>query len=380
MTAMRVARSPSGTFVAKPDSASWHSFDIQLAFYALALAVIGLLMAWSNSEGGPLAAGSLFTRGLMWFAIAIVAFTVSAAFDYRWLRTFSWLLYLINIGLLLVTMVIGVEINGAQRWVSVAGLTFQFSEISKVLMIAVLAAFLAHRADRINRLSTIIGAGLLTAPPFLLIMIQPDLGTSLVLVAIMLGALFLSGASLRWIAIGGAAVVAALPVVWSLLLPYQQQRVLSFLDPTSDPSGAGFQVSQAQIAVGSGGIFGKGLTAGAASGLLPVQSTDFAFAVLLEELGFIGGIVVFLLFIGLIWRILLIGWRSESVFGVAFAGGTAAMIIFQMLVNAGMISGLMPVTGIPLPFITHGGASLVSTAIALGLLQSVNIRRGRTQT
>jgi rod shape determining protein RodA len=378
MTAMRVERAPTSSLLARPESGSWRSLDIQLAFYALALAIIGLLMAWTNStEGGPLAAGSTFTRGLMWFAVAIVAFTVSAAFDYRWLRTFSWLLYLVNIGLLLLTMAIGIEINGAQRWISVAGLTFQFSEISKVLMIAVLATFLAHRADRIKSLSTIVGAGLLTAPPFALIMIQPDLGTALVLVAIMVGALFLAGASLRWMLLLAAAALATLPVIWSLLLPYQQLRVLSFLDPTSDPTGAGFQVAQAQIAVGSGGIFGKGLTAGAASGLLPVQSTDFAFAVLLEELGFIGGLVVFLLFIGLIWRVLVIGWRSESVFGVAFAGGTAAMIVFQMLVNAGMVAGIMPVTGIPLPFITHGGASLVSTAIALGLLQSINIRRAR---
>ncbi len=379
MTAMRVERSPSSSYVARPESGSWHSLDIQLTFYALALGIIGLLMAWTNSTtGGPLAAGSTFTRGLMWFAVAIVAFTLSAAFDYRWLRTFAWLLYLINIGLLLLTMAIGIEINGAQRWISVAGLTFQFSEISKVLMIAVLAAFLAARDDRISNLRTIVGAALLTIPPFILVMIQPDLGSALVLVAIMIGALFLAGASLRWMFLSGVALLASLPLLWSVLQPYQQGRVLSFLDPSSDLKGAGFQVAQAQIAVGSGGIFGKGLTAGASSGLLPVQSTDFAFAVLLEELGFIGGMIVFVLFIGLIWRVLVVGWRSESVFGVAFAGGTAAMLIFQMLVNAGMVAGIMPVTGIPLPFITHGGASLVSTAIALGLLQSINIRRARS--
>jgi rod shape determining protein RodA len=378
MTAIRVERAPASTYVARPESGSWHSLDIQLVVYALALGIIGLLMAWTNSTtGGPLSAGSTFTRGLMWFAIAIVAFTVSAAFDVRWLRTFSWLLYLVNIGLLLLTLAIGIEINGAQRWIAFGGLTFQFSEISKVVMTAVLAAFLAGRTDRIGKLSTLIGAGLLTAPPFLLVMIQPDLGSALVLVAIMVGALFLGGASLRWMLLAAGAVVAALPIAWSFLLDYQKQRILSFLDPAADPTGAGFQVQQAQIAVGSGGLFGKGLTAGAASGLLPVQSTDFAFAVLLEELGFIGGVVVFALFIALVWRILVVGWRSESVFGVAFAGGTAAMIIFQMLVNAGMVAGIMPVTGIPLPFITHGGASLVSTAIGLGLLQSINMRRPR---
>jgi rod shape determining protein RodA len=377
MTAMRVERAGSSTYAAKPESGSWQSFDVQLAFYALALTVIGLLMAWTNSAGGPLAPGSTFTRALMWFAIAIVAFTVCAAFDYRWLRTFGWLLYLVNIGLLVLTLTIGVEINGAQRWISVGGLTFQFSELAKPIMIAVLAAFLARRQESISSLSTFVGAGLLVAPPFLLIMIQPDLGTALVLVAILVGALFLSGASLRWMFLSAASVVAALPILWSVLRDYQRQRVLSFLDPSADPQGAGFQVAQAQIAIGSGGIFGKGLLNGSQSGgeFLPVQSTDFAFAVLLEELGFVGGMVVLLLFIGLIWRVLVVGWRSESTFGVAFAGGLAAMLIFQMLVNAGMVAGIMPVTGIPLPFITHGGSSLLSMAIALGLMMSIQIRR-----
>lgn len=377
MTAMRVERSTSPAYVARPEAGSWHSFDVQLAFYALALTIIGLLMAWTNSAGGPLASGSTFTRGLMWFAIALIAFSVCAAFDYRWLRTFGWLLYLVNIGLLLLTLAIGIEINGAQRWISFGGLTFQFSELSKPIMIAVLAAFLAGRKDRIGSLSTFIGAGLLVAPPFLLIMIQPDLGTSLVLVSILVGAIFLSGASLRWMTLSAATLVAALPIVWSVLLNYQRQRLLSFLNPSADPTGSGFQVAQAQIAIGSGGIFGRGLTNGTQSGgeFLPVQSTDFAYAVLLEELGFVGGVVVLLLFVGLIWRVLLVGWRSESTFGVAFAGGVAALLTFQLLVNAGMVAGIMPVTGIPLPFITHGGSSLLSMAVALGLLMSIQVRR-----
>jgi rod shape determining protein RodA len=376
MSVMRVERQQTGSLISRPQSGAWQRFDIQLAFYAAALAIIGVLVAYTNSSGSPLAPGSTFTRALMWFAIGILAFSLSAAFDYRWLRTFSWLLYLVNIGLLLLTLAIGTGVGGVQRWVSIFGLQFQFSEISKVLMIAVLAAFLAARGDKLGNLSTIIGAGLLTLPPFILVLIQPDLGTSLVFLAILLGTLFMAGASLRWMTVGLVAALAALPVLWSFLQDYQRRRVLSFLDPTADSSGAGWQALQSQIAVGSGGIFGKGLTNGtqSASDFLPVQSTDFAFAVLLEELGFVGGIVVFLLFIGLIWRILLIGWRSESIFGVAFAGGVASMIVFQVLVNAGMVAGMMPVTGIPLPFITHGGASLTSIAIALGLMQSINIR------
>jgi rod shape determining protein RodA len=376
---MRVERPHAGTLMSRPTSGAWQHFDVQLAFYAVALATIGLVVAWTNSTDAPLAPGSTFTRGLMWFAVSIVAFSAAAAFDYRWLRTFSWLIYLVNIGLLLLTMAIGIEINGAQRWVSLGGLTFQFSEISKVLMIAVLAAFLAARKDNLGSITTLIAAGALTIPPFILVMIQPDLGTSLVFLAILLGTLFMSGASLRWMALGVGTALAALPVIWSRLQDYQQRRVLSFLDPTSDATGAGWQAMQSQIAVGSGGLGGRGFASGAETGasFLPVQSTDFAFAVLLEALGFIGGIVVFLLFVGLIWRVLLIGWRSESVFGVAFAAGVGSMIVFQLLVNAGMVTGIMPVTGIPLPFITHGGASLTSIAIALGLLQSINIREAR---
>jgi rod shape determining protein RodA len=379
MTAMRLERSQLSTLGARPESGNWRAFDFQLAVAALSLAVIGLLMAWTNSPDGPLSVGSVFTRGLMWFAIAIIAFAAVAVFDYRWLRTFAVPIYFVNIGLLGLTLIVGITINGAQRWISVGGLTFQISEISKVVMIGVLATFLEARKDKLGNLTTLIGAGMLIAPPFVLVMIQPDLGSALVIVAIAAGALFLSGASLRWMGVAAASVVAAVPVIWSILQDYQRRRLLSFLDPTSDPQGAGFQVIQAQIAVGSGGLFGKGLTNGSqsASDLLPVQSTDFAFAVLLEELGFFGGVLVFVLFLWLIWRVMLIGWRSGSVFGIAFAGGTAAMIVFQILVNAGMIAGMMPVTGIPLPFITHGGASLVSTAVALGLIQNIAMRSER---
>jgi rod shape determining protein RodA len=374
MGLMRIERAETRSLISRPQSTTWQAFDLQLVFYTLALAIIGLLMAWTNSAGSPLAPGSTFTRGLMWLAIAIVAFTVTAAFDYRWLRTLPWLLYLVNIGLLVLTLAVGTGIAGAQRWVTILpGLQFQFSEISKILMVAVLAAFLATRGDSIRRLSTLIGAGLLVVPPFVLVMVQPDLGTALVFAAILFGMLFLAGASLRWLIVTAGAAFAAVPVLLSVLHGYQRQRLLSFLDPTADPLGSGYQVLQSQVAVGSGGLFGRGLTNGSQSGagFLPVQSTDFAFAVLLEELGFVGGVVVFILFVG---------WRSENLFGVAFAAGIASMILFQMLVNVGMIVGIMPVTGIPLPFITHGGASLISVAIGLGLLQSINMRRIASRT
>jgi rod shape determining protein RodA len=376
MGAMRVERGMSDTFTARPATASWRSFDVQMAFYALALAVLGLMMAYTNSVGTPLAPGSVFTRGLMWFAIAMVVYVVAAAFDYRWLRTLAWLVYLINIALLIVTLAIGGGVGGVSRWVSIFGLQFQFSEVAKVLMIGVLAAYIAARRDSMNRLTTLIGAGLLMGPPFVLVMIQPDLGTSLVFAAVMLGMLFMSGIRLRWLLLPIGLGLAALPVLWTVLHDYQKRRLLSFLDPSADPLGAGFQVIQSQLAVSAGGMFGRGLSGGGSVGdVLPVQSTDFAAAVLFGELGFIGGLVAFVLFALLIWRILAVGWRSDDLFGVAFAAGVAAMLLFQLTINIGMVLGIMPVTGIPLPFVTHGGASLISVALALGLLQSINMRR-----
>lgn len=377
MGAMRVHRAGQESFTARAPTAAWGSFDVQLAFFALALAVVGLLMAYTNSAGEPLAVGSTFTRALMWFALAMVAFTVAAAFDFRWLRTFAWALYAINIGMLLVTLAIGTGPAGVRRWIEIGPFTLQFSELAKVVMVAVLAAYLAARRDRLNRLTTLLGAGVLMAPPFALVLIQPDLGTSLVFAAIVIGMVFLAGVALRWLGLAAAVGLAAMPIGWSILEDYQRRRLLTFLDPTADALGSGFQVLQSQFAVASGGMFGRGLTSGGggATDLLPVASTDFSAAVLFAELGFVGGLVVFGLFVGLIWRVLVVGWRSNDVFGVAFAAGIASMLLFQLVVNGGMVMGIMPVTGIPFPFVTHGGSSLISIAVGLGVLQSINMRR-----
>jgi rod shape determining protein RodA len=241
------------------------------------------------------------------------------------------------------TLVIGISINGAQRWILVAGLTFQISEISKVIMIGVLATFLAARRDSLGKVSTLIGAGLLTAPPFLLIMRQPDLGSALVLVAILSGALFLSGASLRWMGLAAGSVVAMVPVIWSACRTTSAagccrssiHRQIRRAPDTSHQA----QMRSARAASSAG------LTAARGETCCRSSRPDFAFAVLLESSAS-GGIVVFLLFVWLIWRILLVGWRSGSGFGIAVAGGTAAMSSSGCW-SRGMIAGMMPVTGIP---------------------------------
>jgi rod shape determining protein RodA len=377
MGVMRAEPARVSDWAAKSVGAAWRFYDLQLTTYAGLLVAIGLVMAYTNSLGGDAAT---FSRGLMWAAIAVVVFIVATAFDYRWLKTLAWPIYGIQLGLLLATLAIGDGVGGSARWISIGPLAFQFSEIAKILMIIVLASYLSAREGHLDSPFPIIGACLLVGPPLLLVLLQPDLGTSLVFGAILAGMLWMSGASLRWLTALAVAVIAMVPIAWTYVLrDYQKARLSAFLDSNPDIQGAGFQLHQAQIAVGSGGFIGKGLTNGTQTqgDLLPVQATDFVFATLSEELGFIGAIVLFTLFVLLLWRVLVAGWRSRDAFGTLFAGGVAAMILFQIIVNVGMVLGVMPITGIPLPFVTHGGASLVSVAAGLGILQSINIRQTR---
>jgi rod shape determining protein RodA len=385
---MRVMRAEPGRFAdmtTRSVGRVGRAYDLQLTVYAALLAAVGLVMAYTNSiEAGTavLAPGSIFQRALMWTAIGMVVFIVMTAFDYRWLKTLALPIYFVNLGLLVLTLAIGSGVGGSSRWVNIGPLTFQFSELAKILMTIVLATYLGNREGRLDSLGSILGACLLMLPPWVLVMMQPDLGTSLVLLAILAGMLFMSGASLRWLLAMGLGVVAAIPIAWEFVLrDYQKARILSFVNPAADTQGSNWQVAQSQMTVGSGGLLGTGLTNGASArgGFLPVQESDFVFSVLAQELGFLGAIVVFVLVAALLWRILSCAWRSRDPFGTLFGAGLASMILFQVFVNVGMVIGIMPVTGIPLPFISHGGASLTSLAIGLGIIQSINLRQHRAE-
>jgi rod shape determining protein RodA len=385
MGVLRVERSASTGIASKTSGVAWRDYDIQLTVYAVLLAAIGLAMAYSHTTaqlGEALVVGTTFTRGLIWAGFALTVYALVTVFDYHWLRTLTWPIYVVNLGLLAATLALGDSEAASSRWIGALGFQFQFSELAKILMILVLARYLADREQKLDSLTSILGACLIMAPPWILIMLQPDLGTSLVFFAILGGMLFMAGASLRWLGALTAVGLAALPLVWTYVLhDYQRERFTSFLDPARDPLGAGFQLLTAQRAVSSGGWLGAGLTNGAQnqSDLLPVQTTDFVFAIVAEELGFIGCVVVFLLFAALLWRVLAIAWRSRDPFGLMVGTGIASMILFQLTVNIGMVLGIMPITGIPLPFITHGGSSLISMAIGLGVLQSISIRQQRAE-
>ena len=362
---------------------AWRNYDFQLTTYAILLTLFGLAMAYSNSVGSshvPLTLASPFVRSIMWAVIAVVVLGLTTVFDYKWLRSLAWPLYIINIGLLILTLRFGGgtgEAGSAARWIQVGGFQFQFSELAKIIMVVVFAAYLADHQSTIKSPWTIIGALVILVPPWILVMLQPDLGTSLVLVATITGLLFMSGASLFWLGTLAAAVVAAIPFVWSHMADYQQARLLTLLNPGADPQHAGYQIHQAETAVNAGGCCGKGLTNGNVD--LPVGTTDFVWGVLAEELRFIGCEVVLILFALLLWRLLACSWRSNDPFATFIGCGMATMIFFQVFVNVGMVMGLVPVTGIPLPFITYGGASMVSLAAGLGFIQSTNLRRERPE-
>jgi rod shape determining protein RodA len=379
MSTLRLEPARVGTLTAREGEGRWYGFDLPLAIFALSLIVVGLLMAFTNSADDPFRPGSIFTRGLIWLTLAVIVFIATAAADHHWLRTFAWPIYGFSIALLVLTLVVGSGVGGVQRWVSIFGLQFQFSEVTKILLAVVLAHYLAAREWDIASFRTLFGAGLIVAPMLGLVLIQPDLGTSLVFGAIMLGSLFFAGASLRWLGVTVLGVMAMVPVAWQFVLrDYQKQRLVAFLDSSADPLGSGYQLQQSQITVGSGGLFGRGLTNSLAGQNLPVGSTDFVFAHVSEQLGFLGGTVVLALFALLIWRVLHVGWRSNDTFTLAFAGGIAGMLLFQLIVNIGMVLGVMPITGIPLPFVTYGGASLLSAALGLGILESLAMRRSRS--
>ena len=361
---------------------SWRNYDFQLTTYAVLLTIFGLVMAYSNSVGSThesLSLSSPFVRSLLWGVIAAVVLGLTTVFDYRWLRSFAWPLYLVNIGLLILTLRIGRSTGEATaaRWVTIGDFQFQFSELAKIIMVIVFASYMAHREQSARSLWTIIGAIVIMVPPWVLVMLQPDLGTSLVMVALVAGMLFMSGASLLWMGTLLAGVAGAIPIVWTSLKDYQQARLLTLFNPNADPKGAGYQVHQAEMAVNAGGWGGKGLTNGTVS--VPVGPTDFVWGVLAEELGFIGAMVVLGLFALLVWRLMVTAWRAPDRFAMLLAVGLATMIFFQVLVNVGMVIGIMPVTGIPLPFITYGGASLVSLSAGLGILQSTKLRRERPE-
>ena len=307
--------------------------------------------------------------------IGVAAFLMN--FDYKLLQGYGNKLYIFNLIILVAVMVVGQSALGAQRWISIGPISIQPSEFSKIIMIVSLATMLEDKVGKLNTLHDLLPVAADVGLPFLLVLKQPDLGTSLVFMAIFLGMIFACGINLRLLGGFFAAGVAMLPVLWHFLKDYQKMRITVFMDPNVDPLGSGYHIIQSKIAIGSGMLFGKGLFEGTQSQLnfLPENHTDFIFAVVGEELGFIGVVVLLLLYLVILWRAIRIAKDASDMFGRLLAVGISSMLAFHVLVNVGMTLGIMPVTGIPLPLMSYGVSSLTTNIMSIVILLNIQQRK-----
>jgi len=398
----------------------WSDKYIWVAFFLLIL--IGLFMIFSSTFSGEDKAGRdgwlYVKKQLAAFVFGLACMAVAMYFDYTYFKSLSPVLYFFMLGLLVVGQVMGTASMGAQRWINLGPLTFQPSEIAKLIMIIVLASYFDLKKEASNIIPALVLAGI----PFLLVFKQPDLGTSLVIVGICLGMMIWSKTSpilltmiltpilslifrqnfYFWafylIALWGIlyflrvklwdmllilginiGIGLAFPLLWGMLKEYQRMRIMAFINPWSDPHGAGYHTLQSKIAIGSGGLLGKGFMQGSQTQLqyIPIQHSDFIFSAIGEEFGLVGTLATLSLLVTILWRTILIASEARDFLGGCLASGIAMLIGFHVFVNIGMTMGLLPVVGIPLPLVSYGGTSLFVTMIAIGILQNIAMRRQR---
>ncbi len=353
--------------------------NVDWALLATALFVIGLsvLSMWNlaPARGG----GALASRQLSWVGIGLVALLVVASVDYRSLVRFAPAFYVMGVALLLVVFVLGRTVSGARRWIHLGPITFQPSELFKLIFVLTLAWALTWRPGESPSRGTVIASLALLGVPFLLVVRQPDLGTALVLIPVVAAVLVGVGVRLRVLGAFALAGLAALPLGWRALKPYQQDRLLVYLDPFRDPLGTAYNVIQAKIAIGSGQLLGKGVSGATQSRLafLPERHTDFIFAVFAEMWGFFGCLVLIVAYGLLVLRGFEIAASTRDPRGRVLALGVTAVFAAQILINLGMVTGLLPVVGIPLPLMSYGGSSMVASLMGLGLLLSIRMRQFR---
>lgn len=354
------------------------NFDNLLLAATTLLVVLGVLVLYSLGIKAKQVSNQLDTsRQLIYAVVGLVLMVIAARNDYKVLRNYSGVLYVFMILTLLAVEFFGATRLGATRWISLGPFQFQPSEVAKLILVVVLAKMYAQNFDYSDQIRFMFRSLAYTLPAILLVLIQPDLGTAIVLASIWLVMTLSTKVKKRYIVAMFAILLLSIPVVYPRLQSYQKQRIDTFISPAADPSGTGYNVNQAIIAVGSGGLFGQGLGSGSQSqgNFLPSSHTDFVFAVLAEKLGFVGALVCILLFVAVISRVVIDGSKSADRFGSLLCIGIATMFIVHVVINIGMNLGVMPVTGIPLPFISAGGTSMMVSLLAIGIVQSVYLRR-----
>ncbi|HLB62048.1 MAG TPA: rod shape-determining protein RodA [Actinomycetota bacterium] len=350
----------------------------------LALATIGLFMVYSAThtslETLRLDPGTYLKRQVTWVALGTVLMLLTATFDYRFVKVYAGLAYAaLLVALALVQTPLGTTVKGSQRWFELAGFQLTPSEFMKIGLIGLLAAVLSELRSKEPSLSDVFRVTVIATIPIVLVFLQPDVGTSMVLAAILVGVLVVAGARARHLGVLALAAIVLLLGAFQLgvVRDYQITRLTAVFDPENAPEWATYNREQAEIAVGSGGVLGRGYLKGPQTNLdyVPEQHTDFVFTVVGEEFGFVGSMMVLLLFGVLLWRGVRIALLSKDPFGAYVAAGVVSMLAIQVFVNVGMVIGIMPITGIPLPFVSYGGSSFLANSLAVGLLLNVHMRR-----
>jgi rod shape determining protein RodA len=345
-----------------------------LVFIIVGIGIVNLYSAGYNRGEGT----ALYIKQLYWLAVGLGVMFVTLVYDYRHLEKLSYPIYILSVLLLVGVMLGGKMVAGSRRWLALGPISFQPAELAKIAIILVLATYF-NRRPRLEalRFKDLIVPGLLVMIPVALIIKQPDLGSGILLALVAASMILFVG--VRWRTLAGCALTLVMlsPVIWHFLKDYQRQRVLIFLNPDKDPLGAGYHILQSMIAVGSGQFWGKGFLQGTQSQLyfLPEQHTDFVFSVFAEEWGFVGSAVLLLLFTALALWSLSVARDCKERFGHLLALGVTALIFWQLFINLCMVTGFLPVVGIPLPLFSYGGSSLITTLLGVGFLLNIRMRR-----
>ncbi|MHB8070010.1 MAG: rod shape-determining protein RodA [Desulfobaccales bacterium] len=355
------------------------NFDWLFLAFVLIIAAMGIVNLYSAGfNRTPLGATPIYLKQVYWLGVGLILMGVTVLYDYRHLQKLAYPLYILTIILLLAVMFGGKMVSGSRRWLPLGPFGFQPSELAKIAIILVMARYFNRRLPGSPmRLKELLAPMALVLLPVLLIVKQPDLGSGLLVLLVALSMILFVGVNWRTLLGSTLSLVLASPLIWHFLKDYQRQRVLTFLNPEQDPLGAGYHIIQSKIAVGSGQFWGKGFLHGTQSQLqfLPEQHTDFVFSVFAEEWGFIGSTFLLLLFTGLTLWGLQIARDCKENFGHLLALGVTSLIFWQFFINLGMVTGLLPVVGIPLPLFSYGGSSLITTLLGVGFLLNIRMRR-----
>jgi rod shape determining protein RodA len=363
----------------KFDRRLFFNFDWTLLCLLLTISLIGLLNIYSAGHSlDDFKQETLYIKQAQWIILGLFCMGITLCIDYRYIGRIAYTIYGLSVALLIMVSLYGYTTHGSQRWIAIGGFFFQPSELVKLSIILALAKYFDnHFSEKRYSLRELFLPFAIMMVPFLFILKQPDLGTALIILILFASITLFVGVQWKSALIAAVSTIILTPIGWFFMKDYQKERLLTFFDPEGDPLGSGYHIIQSIIAVGSGGILGKGYMKGTQTQLkfLPVQQTDFVFSVFAEEWGFLGGLVLMILFLTLILWCLKTALQARDFQGMLISFGVTMLLFWEVFINIGMVLGLLPVVGIPLPLFSYGGSSMIVLMTAIGLVMNVSMRR-----